>query len=1272
MSPRTRLALWVLGVPLLIVAALAALLAWVFATEAGTRWAAGQARPYLPAGVTFERVEGVLAGPLSVHGIGVETPAARVNLARVRLDWAPSALFWSEIRVVELAANGVEVAVRETRPAAAAAGTAPSLPPRLTLPAAVVLERLQVEDVTVRLADGSVQRVERVALSGSMDAERIAVEGLEVSAPLADLGGELQLSSAQPYGVDGSIAWQLRLPAPAPELSAGRLQLGGSLRRLRARLAVERPAAADLRLEARLFDDPPAWSGSLQAPLTELRRWWGEAPELAASADLRLEGGFTQASVAGTLGLEGLPSGPLRVEVDADGSAGGVRVRRLRVEPQQRPGAALTARGEVDLGGARPRLDATLDWQDLAWPLTGPAQVSSESGRLAVEGTPDAYTFNGTARLRTPQTGAEPIRLEAGGTGSTRALSQLSLRAGWHQARLEADGRVQWSPAGTAELELALDGLDPARLAPPLAGRIGARAGVQLQWGEALRATLELGSLSGELNGRPLSGSARLHYEPGRARVESLALAAGEARVTASGSVDRSLALDWRVDIPQLEALLPGYQGRIAGSGRAGGPPTAPRIEFELEAAGLSTPAADVERVGARGSIAPLGDARSELALEADNLVTDAMTVESLALRGDGTRGDHRLEAALQSERGGLELALSGGLVDGDWQGRVGQATLTPERLPRWVLVAPVELAWRGGRLELQRGCWRSDGGRLCAAAAGDGEDWQAELDARAIPLGLVGAFLRDDLDYASRFDLQARFGVTGGGPVTGEARLDLTPGTISGVLGEERLTLLEHGAGRLQARLQADAVRFEAELPLSDDGRVRLDGRVGREPPRALEARLQARVEDLALLNALTPAIGRVEGRLLADLEVGGTAERPSASGSARLEAGRLELPPLGIELTQLQADLATADDALRLTLGARSGDGELDAELRLALSGGAWSGSGTLVGEGFQAVNLPAVTATVSPDVAWRLDGRAITVNGEVQVPAARIAPRDLSGAVRASPDAVVVGGPQRAEPEPPFRVTADVNLILGPAVHIDAFGLDGRLAGDIRVRERPEQLTTANGELRVVDGSYSIYRQTLQIERGRVIFDGGPIRNPGLDVRAVRRPRDVVVGVNVRGTLREPRVELFSEPPMEESQQLAYLIIGVPLRETDSGQESSLAAAAAALASSEQGAQLAGTVGIQEVSVDPGAAGEGASLVLGRYLSPRLYVGYGVGLAEQANSVRMRYSLTDHWALEARSGVTSSADLLYTIEVDSTADAIPVLPLPGQDAAPESAAP
>jgi len=53
------------------------------------------------------------------------------------------------------------------------------------------------------------------------------------------------------------------------------------------------------------------------------------------------------------------------------------------------------------------------------------------------------------------------------------------------------------------------------------------------------------------------------------------------------------------------------------------------------------------------------------------------------------------------------------------------------------------------------------------------------------------------------------------------------------------------------------------------------------------------------------------------------------------------------------------------------------------------------------------------------------------------------------------------------------------------------------------------------------------------------------------------------------------------------------------------------------------------------------------VGRYLSADVYVSYAVGLIESANSLNLRYRITDRWQLEAESGINHGADLLYTIE-------------------------
>jgi translocation and assembly module TamB len=56
---------------------------------------------------------------------------------------------------------------------------------------------------------------------------------------------------------------------------------------------------------------------------------------------------------------------------------------------------------------------------------------------------------------------------------------------------------------------------------------------------------------------------------------------------------------------------------------------------------------------------------------------------------------------------------------------------------------------------------------------------------------------------------------------------------------------------------------------------------------------------------------------------------------------------------------------------------------------------------------------------------------------------------------------------------------------------------------------------------------------------------------------------------------------------------------------------------------------------------------SLVLGRYLSPRLYVSYGISVVEAINTVKMRYTIGDHWTIKSEAGTERSADLVYTIE-------------------------
>jgi len=54
-----------------------------------------------------------------------------------------------------------------------------------------------------------------------------------------------------------------------------------------------------------------------------------------------------------------------------------------------------------------------------------------------------------------------------------------------------------------------------------------------------------------------------------------------------------------------------------------------------------------------------------------------------------------------------------------------------------------------------------------------------------------------------------------------------------------------------------------------------------------------------------------------------------------------------------------------------------------------------------------------------------------------------------------------------------------------------------------------------------------------------------------------------------------------------------------------------------------------------------------MLGKYLSPRMYISYGVGLFDHLSTFRIRYNLTKRWVVQTESGTASGADLLWSIE-------------------------
>jgi translocation and assembly module TamB len=370
--------------------------------------------------------------------------------------------------------------------------------------------------------------------------------------------------------------------------------------------------------------------------------------------------------------------------------------------------------------------------------------------------------------------------------------------------------------------------------------------------------------------------------------------------------------------------------------------------------------------------------------------------------------------------------------------------------------------------------------------------------------------------------------------------------------------------------------------------------------------------------------------------------------SGVLRLSAGELDFYQVNLAMRGLDMEARLIANNLEFKATGKAGEGSLSSSGALEWRDSLPYGTLRLKGENLRVVNVPEARIDASPDLEFRVNGRNIMVVGEVKLPFAKIEPADLSGAVLASSDEVLVGATP-PDPSKRFSVSSQVKMSLGDKVTIDTTGLTGRITGSITARTTPDEVSRAIGELQVEEGKYAAYGRKLDIQRGRLIFSGGLLADPAIDIRAVKQFPDVVAGVNVRGSLRSPRLTFFSEPSIPQSQIVSLILAGGTLesaqaanRQGTPGARNELIGQGAAILAQQIGTR----VGIEDVSIESNLDNE-TSLVLGKYLSPRLYVSYGISLTESINTIKMRYTISDKWTVRTEAGKERSADLVYTRE-------------------------
>ncbi len=1244
---------------------------WLVATTSGLQWLTGVIERRAGGDFSAKGVSGSLLESFGMQHFVLRGDGWRVTVSGAQLHWQPTVLLRGKVNVLQLSAQQVDVlSLPSDQPVV--------LPDNLRLPLDVSVLQMSIGSLRLFSKEGAAPDLVAGDIEARFisDAQSHELQVVHLRLPYGELVGTGQVAMQKPFALkaNATLDAPLRL-AGKTETMRFTADVGGDLQRVDLKLS---GLGAGMNMEGTAQLAPLSTVAVTRAQLTfnGLDTQWlsngAPSARLAGSIELHgTKGDVLEGTVqvrnprAAPLDRNGLPllglSARLRLsgaqwqiqQLDASFPNGGHILGTLAWRTRSEKGSAQLKVSELDPSVVDSRLPSTRLQGDITVDSIGDQQhvvLALSDGQVALQGELDR---------RGKQVELSSFRLSRGETVLS-GHGQLALdrrRTFRMVSQLQKLNLAEFTTSPATDLNAVLE--VSGTLLPEAAGAL------QFDLSHSRFAEHEIrGSGHVDFTG--------VHQVTGKAEV-----LVGDNRLNldvAHGTDADHLQME--LNAPDLAQLGGGLGGQLVGRANLSTSEAAPALGFSLVGNGLVVSGQRLEQLEASGAL-------SEQGLEAQIGVTGyrstgALTVPQANIELHGSRARHTVSVFGRIARGDealgdLNASASGGLSDAaqgwqalQWQGALDQmeaggvlpfhlVSAAPLTLTRDSLhLGMAKLAVSGGQIQFSDTQWTPQ--RWHSAGRFNG------LNVRAVNMQRDKPEAFDSMRFGGSWD------VTAGEHWQGMMQVQREGGdwVIDGGTG------LRLGLRDMQLSLRAENDRLDARLDMSGEhlGEVaaqasvpltQRDGGWTILPEAPLSGHLHLNSDDLSWLGPMIDSNLQSGGRMKLDADLKGSFLSPRLQGSAQGEALGIALLDQGVRLEQGQVALRFAPDALQLDRMVFSAPyqapprdnllsdyklpgvaGQLSASGRIDLEGG--SGDLQIVAERLPLAQRTDRWIIASGNGLARYANHVLTLGGSIRADAGLIN-QPVSNRPRWSDDVQLVGQESASRPGTPYAV--DAKLDLGEHFYIRASGLEARLAGKLDVHGEPGSPLSVTGIIAAQDALFDAYGQRLQVERGIVNFQG-PLDDPGLNIRAIRKGLSVEAGVEVTGTVRRPTVALVSTPNVPDAEKLSWIVLGrVP---DSSGVDTSLLLAAAGnILGGQSAGQLGRAIGVDELSLRQKETGnplENPVVTVGKRLNPRAYLSYERGLADISGVTKFTYTLTPRFTIVTRTGTTEDAlDLFYS---------------------------
>jgi len=445
---------------------------------------------------------------------------------------------------------------------------------------------------------------------------------------------------------------------------------------------------------------------------------------------------------------------------------------------------------------------------------------------------------------------------------------------------------------------------------------------------------------------------------------------------------------------------------------------------------------------------------------------------------------------------------------------------------------------------------------------------------------------------------------------------------------------------------------------PASDEAHAAAHG-----AEAAAEDRIDLHVEsspiDLGLVQGFTNAVTNVKGTLQANVDITGSAADPHPNGTVEVANASFTVPQTGVNYTNLKGRIDLQPDKVHIDnisvldnhQNALSITGDLavhEKQLGALLL--------NITARDFKVIDNKIGNVRINSDVQLGGELRAPRIEGELGIETGSINLDELlaqtSDSAYATSQTEYVTKPEQAAatqpatPSPFEALKMDVHLTVPddlvvkasslqtPDAPIGLGAMNVTLGGDIRATKEPGSPIALIGAVNTVRGTYDFQGRRFEVLRdGGIRFVGEPVTemDPLLDIRARRIISGVEARVNVRGSVKQPQIELSSTPPLEQADILSLIVFNQPLNQLGEGDQISLLQRAQSLAGGVIAGELAQSIGNAlgvdtfEINLAP-EGGSGGQVTVGQQVGQNLYlkVEQIIGQQSQTNFI-VEYELT-----------------------------------------------